>query len=80
MSWVSFALMLLRVVNQIMTWARERELISKGQDIEIARTAASILAKTEYAKDVRDKITKMDDQAVDDALRALEPRPLPKGS
>lgn len=79
MSWVSFALMLLQVINKIMTYARERELISQGQDIEIARQTAAILAKTEYAKNVRDKIAKMDDRAVDDALRALEPRPLPKG-
>lgn len=79
MTWVSFALMLLRVVDSIMTWARKRELISQGQDIEIARTTASILAKTEYAKNVRDKIARLDDAAVDDALRDLEPKPNPKG-
>lgn len=73
MTWVSLALALLRFVNNIMIWARERELISQGQDIEIARATASILAKTEYAKDVRDKIAKLDERAVDDAMRDLEP-------
>lgn len=74
MSWVSLALALLKFVNSIMTWARERELISKGQDMEIARQTTAILAQTEYAKDVREKIAKMDDAAVDAALRDLDPK------
>lgn len=74
MTWVSLALALLKFVNSIMSWTRERELISKGQDIEIARQTAAILSKTEYAKDVRQKIASMDDKAVDDALRDLEPK------
>lgn len=74
MSWVSFALALLKFVNSIMTWARENALITRGQDIEIAKTTAAILSKTEYAKNVRAKIAAMDDQAVVDALRDLEPK------
>lgn len=74
MTWVSFALALLRFVNSIITWARERELISQGQDMEIARQTTAILSKTEYAKNVRAKIANMDDKAVDDALRDLEPK------
>lgn len=74
MTWVSFALALLKFVNAIMSWARERELISQGQDMEIARQTAAILSKTEYAKNVRAKIANMDDKAVDDALRDLEPK------
>lgn len=74
MTWVSLALTLLKVINNIMTWAHERELISQGQDIEIAKTTASILAKTEYARNVRKEIAAMDPKAVDDALRDLEPK------
>ncbi len=74
MSWVSLALALLKLVNNLMTWARERELISKGQDIEIARQSAAILAETKYAKDIRAKIAAMDPEAVDTALRELEPK------
>lgn len=74
MTWVSLALTLLKLVNNIIIWARERELISQGQDIEIARQTAAILAKTEYAKDVRAKIAAMDATAVDNALRELEPK------
>lgn len=74
MSWVSLALTLLKVINNLMTWARERELISKGQDMEIARQSAAILAKTEFAKHAREKIAAMDESAVDAALRELEPK------
>lgn len=74
MSWVSLALTLLKIVANIMTWARERELISKGQDMEIARQTTAILAQTEYAKNVKDRIAKMDDTAIDAALRDLEPK------
>lgn len=74
MTWVSLALALLKFANSIMTWARERELISQGQDIEIAKTTAAILSRTEYAKNVRSKIAAMDDKAIDTALRDLEPK------
>lgn len=74
MSWVSLALTLLKVINNLMTWARERELISKGQDMEIAKQSAAILAKTEYARDIRKKIAAMDEPAIDAALRDLEPK------
>lgn len=73
-SWVSLALALLKLINGILSWARERELISQGQDIEIAKQTAAILAQTEYAKNVRQKIATMDAKAVDDALRDLEPK------
>lgn len=74
MTWVSLVLALLKFVNAIMSWARERELISQGQDIEIAKQTAAILAQTEYVKHVREKIAAMDDKAVNDALRDLEPK------
>lgn len=74
MSWVSLALALLRFVNNLMTWMRERELVSEGQDIEIARQSSAILAKTKIAKEIRDEIAGMDSKAVDDALRDLEPK------
>lgn len=74
MSWVSFALAILKVVSSIITWARERELISEGQDSEIAKTTAAILAQTEYAKNVRKEIANMDATAIDAALHDLEPK------
>jgi hypothetical protein len=45
MTWVSLALALLKFVNAIILWARERELISEGYDKAIAEQAAAILKK-----------------------------------
>jgi hypothetical protein len=74
MSWLSLALTLLKVVNQIMMWARERELVSKGYDKAIAEVTQSILAKTTEGKAIMEKINRMTDAEVDDGLRDLEPK------
>lgn len=69
MSWVSLALALLKFVNNIMIWARERELISEGYDQAIAEISQAILAKTAAGKAIMEKINAMSDSEVDDALR-----------
>lgn len=74
MSWLSLALALLKVVSQIMTWARERELISKGYDQAIAEVTQQILVKTDAGKAIMDKVNRMTDAEVDAGLRDLEPR------
>jgi hypothetical protein len=74
MSWLSLALTLLKVVNQIMTWARERELIDKGYDKAIAEVTQSILVKTAAGKAIMEKVNRMSDAEVDDGLRGLEPK------
>lgn len=72
--WIKLIILVLGVIDKLISGARDRGLIKQGQDEEIARTTAAILSKTEYAKNVRDKIAKMDDAAVDAALRDLEPK------
>lgn len=74
MSWLSLALALLKLVNGIMTWARERELISEGYDRAIAEETQSILIKTAAGKAIMEKVNAMSDKEVDDGLRGLEPR------
>lgn len=74
MSWISLALALLKFVNSLMTWARERELISEGYDKAIAEETQSILAKTTAGKAIMEKVNAMSEQEVDDGLRDLEPR------
>lgn len=73
MSWVSLALTLLKIVSQIMTWARERELISQGYDRAIAEASHSILLKTDAGKKIMERVNAMSDQEVDAGLRGLEP-------
>lgn len=73
-SWISLALALLKVVNAIMTWARERELISAGYDQAIAEVSQSILLKTDAGKKIMENVNAMSDAEVDDGLRGLEPK------
>ena len=74
MTWVSLALALLKFVNAIMTWARERELISKGYDQAIAEQSAAILKKTEAGKAILERVNALSDDDVDAELRGLEPK------
>lgn len=74
MTWLSLALTLLKVVNQIMMWARERELISQGYDKAIAEVTQEILRKTDAGKAILEKVNRMSDAEVDDGLRGLEPK------
>lgn len=73
-TWAEIILALLKLVNLIMGAVDREKWIAAGRDAEIAKASASILAKTNYAKQIREKIDAMDDQAIDDALRDLEPK------
>ena len=74
MSWISLALTLLKIVNQIMTWARERELISVGYDKAIAEVSQSIMVKTDAGKKIMEKVNALSPEDVDAGLRGLEPK------
>jgi hypothetical protein len=74
MSWVSLALALLRFVSSLLTWARERELISEGYDKAIAEQSAAILRKTDAGKKILEKVNAMSPSEVDSGLRDLEPK------
>lgn len=74
MTWLSLALTLLKVVNQIMMMVRERELIDKGYDKAIAEVTQSILEKTAAGKAILEKVNGMSDADVDAGLRDLEPK------
>lgn len=72
MTWLSLALALLKFVNSIMNWARERELIDKGYDKAIAAVTQSIFEKTTAGKAIMEKVNAMSPADVDAALRGLE--------
>ena len=73
-TWIGLALQLLKLVNSIMTWARESELIDKGYDKAIAEVTQSILVKTEAGKAIMEKVNAMSEAEVDAGLRDLEPK------
>lgn len=72
-TWIGLALQLLKLVNSIMSWARERELISQGYDKAIAEVTQSILVKTEAGKRIMERVNAMSPEEVDKGLRDLEP-------
>jgi hypothetical protein len=74
MRWVSLALALLKFVSSLLTWARERELISEGYDKAIAEQSAAILRKTDAGKKILEKVNAMSPSEVDSGLRDLEPK------
>jgi len=74
MSWLSLALAMLKLVNMIMGYMRERELISKGYDKAIAEVTQSILVKTEAGKKIMERVNGMSPEEVDAGLRGLEPK------
>lgn len=73
MTWISFALALLKLVNSIISWARERELISEGYQQALAEQAFAIAAKVQTKKAIQERVDAMSETEVDDALRGLEP-------
>lgn len=74
MTWLSLALTLLKIASTIITWARERELISQGYDQAIAEQAEAILKKTEAGKAILERVNALSDDDVDAELRGLEPK------
>jgi len=71
-SWVSLALAIIKLANVILTKARENELISQGEDKEIAKQTAAILTQSKFAKDTMQQISSLSEQQVDDVLKELE--------
>jgi hypothetical protein len=74
MSWISLALALLKLVNTIMTWVNERELIAQGYDKAIAEVTQSILVKTAAGKKIMERVNEMSNADVDAGLVDLEPK------
>lgn len=70
-SWVQLALTLLKIANSLITWGRERELISEGQDKQIAQESVAILTKSQFAKSVMQQMSALDDKQTDDVLKQL---------
>lgn len=70
-SWISLALALLKLVNAIVNWASQRELISQGYREALADMAVQIASKVATKKVIQEKIDAMSDDEVDQAIRDL---------
>lgn len=75
-NYLNLILVLLRIVNAIVGWAKEQELLSTGEDRAIARSLAQVAARVAVAKKTKEEVDALSDQEVDSMLRNLEPPPL----
>lgn len=66
-------LLALKIIGGFIDLARNQQLMDAGQDKAIAQAAASILVKTQAAKEVMKEVTAMTDAQVDASLKGLEP-------
>lgn len=69
----SIILALLKLAGILLTFARDRQMMKAGADAEIAKASAAILLQTESAKEIMTKVTSLDEDEVDKALKELEP-------
>lgn len=73
MDWIKLALIILGIVEKFIDQRREKGLLDRGQEMQIALASASILKKTEASKRIMEELNGMDDGQIDDLLRSLEP-------
>jgi hypothetical protein len=74
MDYIALALAVFKLLNWI-TGKIDREQLKNDIRRELlAEEAETLRTRMGFAKDVRDKISKMDSQAVDAGLRDLEPK------
>lgn len=76
-SWLQFAIALLKIGNSIILYFQQQSLINAGYDKAIAEQALKTLGMTKRGKAIMEQVNAMDEAAVDDGLRGLEP---PAGS
>lgn len=74
MVWVQLILAVLQVADKLLAYFHDQGQIQAGTDAALAAVSQSILAKTAIGKAMLDKVTKMTDKEVDDALKNLEPK------
>ena len=69
MDWAAIVLMVLKFIVSFV----DRLNLSKAQDEALAQIGASILKKSQFAKQVMEQVNGLDDKAIDDLLLKLEP-------
>ena len=75
MTFVQLILALLKLARVLLDIGQQNKWMQAGADAEVAKASAALLAQTEFAKHVREKVASLDERAVDGLLRDLEPKP-----
>lgn len=71
LSWLSFAVALLKLVNAIIGWAHDRGMIDEGRRQVIAEITANIAAKVKVRDEIREQVDAMSESEVDKELSDL---------
>lgn len=72
--WIKLILLVLGIIDKWLDDARAKGLIKQGADEEIARAAAKVFQKTQFANDLRERNAKLSNDEIDRALLDLEPK------
>lgn len=70
MGYLKIGLALLKLANLFLGWVKDSQLISAGQDKEIAMNSIAILKRTQAAKEIDTSVEKMDDASILKSLAA----------
>lgn len=72
-AWAQIALLLLQLANKLFDWLQAQKYRDEGFQKAMAESAAEILRKSDYAKEVMARVSNLDAAATDKLLRDLEP-------
>ena len=72
-TYAQIVLTILELANKLFDYGQQQKWINEGQSIEVAKSAAEILRKSNYAKHAIEEFTAKSDSDVDEFLRSLEP-------
>lgn len=74
LAWAQIGLALVKLANLVLGLIHDKQQMDAGTDKAIAIEAASILKKTQTAKEVMAQVEGMTEAQVDAALKELEPK------
>ncbi len=73
-SWLEFAILALRLINNLVNWMHQREMIDEGRRQVILEVSLEIAKKATSKKAIQEKVDAMSEDEVDADLRGLEPK------
>lgn len=71
-TYVKIALLALKAASSIAAYLREQGLLDAGKDIAIGKAALEVLSKTDYGKQLTEKVDALGVDQLSDLERAIE--------
>ncbi len=73
-SWLEFAILAIRLINNLVNWMHDRGMIDEGRRQVIAEVSLEIAKKATSKRAIQEKVDAMSEDEVDADLRGLEPK------